>query len=379
MQRQLLPCVVLLLALAGRSMAHDWLIVPGERVGPVTARSTEADLRAAFGAEAVKRSQIRIDSKTVVPGLEIYNGKPGESLAVVWPRNEAGLRWPLLVIPCYGQSGADCRWRTASGVRIGMKVAELEQLNQKPFRLYADTRSKMWTHAWWSDGKLAGHLGEDVELQFAMASEPEGADQGYFDSNKEPLLGSGLKIGKMFVWLLSGRAGMAITDWTIGGAVSSAIVIENAELLRESFGADQVHRIVQQGEEGIGAFPEISVFGEQPDRSVVTEEYGEVICGGMQGYPNCRWHMPKPFALLMKLGELQKLNGRPFVFNGFDWDYGGVITSWDGGTLEKRWPHAGSYFVSCKGNYPNRMIGDGHQIRSDDPELPKLDCLASYR
>jgi hypothetical protein len=217
----------LLLVFPGRLTAHDWLIVPGKRVGPVTATSTEADLSAAFGIVAVKRAQVRINNKTTAPGLEIYRGKAGESLAVVWPRNNGGLRWPLLVIPCYAQTGVDCRWQTAESVRVGMGIAELEKLNEKPFLLYPDLYSMVWTDAWWSrrpgdsagdsEGKVAKRLGEDVELQFEIRVKPDNTDQGYFASNAEPLSGSGLLVRSMFVWLLSTQRRIPKIDWTIGG------------------------------------------------------------------------------------------------------------------------------------------------------------------
>src|SRR5262249_56738392 len=100
---------ILFLVLAPPLCAHDWLIVPGQRVGPVTANSTEAEVRAAIGAGAVARSTIRIDDHASAPGLEIYRDRPGESLAVVWPRHEGGLWWPLLVIPCPRPAAAGCR------------------------------------------------------------------------------------------------------------------------------------------------------------------------------------------------------------------------------------------------------------------------------
>jgi hypothetical protein len=36
----------------------------------------------------------------------------------------------------------------------------------------------------------------------------------------------------------------------------------------------------------------------------------------------------------MTVEELQKLNGKPFKLSGFDWDYGGFVTSFEGGALE---------------------------------------------
>jgi hypothetical protein len=381
-------CAVLLV-FAGRLIAHDWLIVPGKRVGPVNATSTEAELHAAFGNTAVKRAQIRINNNTTAPGLEIYGGKPGESLAVVWPRKDVGLRWPLLVIPCYTPTGVDCRWQTAEGVRVGMGIADLEKLNERPFLLYPDPHSNLWTDAWWSElsgpepgrrGKLADQLGEDVELKFEMRVRPDYFDQGYFSSDAEPLSGSSLPITSMFVWLLSPQRRIPKVDWTIGGRLWSAIAPGEAELLRESLGPDHVHRFVACEEECSGLFPEILLFEGQDDRSVATSQSGMDFCGGVEeSYKHCRWHLRKPFALVMTLSQLQKLNGRPFLFNGFGWDYGGLVTSWDGGKLEKRWPRAGSHYVVCKGDYPDRMAGDGDRVRSDDPDLQKLGCSVLYR
>jgi hypothetical protein len=35
------------------------------------------------------------------------------------------------------------------------------------------------------------------------------------------------------------------------------------------------------------------------------------------------------------LKELERMNGRDFALMGFDWGFGGLITSWNGGRLEK--------------------------------------------
>ena len=104
--------LVLLLTIVQSGYCHDWLIVPGERGGPITAKSIESSLRAAIGAGAVVAPPIQIDGKTWVPGVEIRPGKPRES------------------------TGADCKWWTAAGVRVGVTFRELEKLNGKPFMLY---------------------------------------------------------------------------------------------------------------------------------------------------------------------------------------------------------------------------------------------------
>ncbi|WP_333823768.1 hypothetical protein [Pinisolibacter sp.] len=45
------------------------------------------------------------------------------------------------------------------------------------------------------------------------------------------------------------------------------------------------------------------------------------------------WVAPNGLKIGMTLAEVEKLNGEPFTLSGFDWDYGGYVTDWKGGTL----------------------------------------------
>lgn len=47
-----------------------------------------------------------------------------------------------------------------------------------------------------------------------------------------------------------------------------------------------------------------------------------------------RWHLPFGVRIGMSVDELQKANATAFEFNGLDWDYGGIVTSWNGGRLD---------------------------------------------
>ena len=282
--------LALLLAAALPAFAHDWLIVPGERVGPVTALATEASLRDAFGSAAVTPAEIRIDRTTTAPGVEVYHGRPGESLAVVWPRKERGLRWPLLVIPCYESAGADCRWRTAAGVRVGLGVAELEILNAKPFLLCPSPDRHVWSEPWWDDGKLSSELGEDVELTFDDPAYDFSDGEAYMRSNET---GRPLRVSRLLVFLLSSERAETANDWTIvpGERFGPIPAGAAAEPLRETLGPVQVHRALAYGNEGTGPFPAISVFSGQAGHEVLLSAYGSVICGGSGGYNKCGWHI----------------------------------------------------------------------------------------
>jgi hypothetical protein len=47
-----------------------------------------------------------------------------------------------------------------------------------------------------------------------------------------------------------------------------------------------------------------------------------------------RWRIARGISLGTRLQEIERLNGKPFRLTGFAWDYGGTVTSWNGGRLE---------------------------------------------
>ena len=48
------------------------------------------------------------------------------------------------------------------------------------------------------------------------------------------------------------------------------------------------------------------------------------------------WRTAEGVTVGASLAEIEKLNGRPFTLSGFDWDYGGTVTDWEGGQLGKQ-------------------------------------------
>lgn len=45
------------------------------------------------------------------------------------------------------------------------------------------------------------------------------------------------------------------------------------------------------------------------------------------------WATAEGLKVGSSLADLEKINGQPFKFTGFDWDYGGTVTNWNGGAL----------------------------------------------
>ncbi|HWE00053.1 MAG TPA: hypothetical protein VG345_13475, partial [Bryobacteraceae bacterium] len=112
-------------AFAQMETSNDWRILPGERVGPVTARTTRADLPRLFPGAAAKDDEIELAEGVLEPATQIAD------LAVVWNAKDAGAH-PARVFICRGRRRASCQWRTADGITLGVRLDRLEQLNGRP-------------------------------------------------------------------------------------------------------------------------------------------------------------------------------------------------------------------------------------------------------
>lgn len=73
----------------------------------------------------------------------------------------------------------------------------------------------------------------------------------------------------------------------------------------------------------------------------------------------------------MSLAEVEKLNGRPFVLVGFDWDYGGSVTDWKGGALAT--PAPGGCTVSVAFALPETVDGAVAEKVAGDAEFSSSD------
>ncbi|HEU0016342.1 MAG TPA: hypothetical protein VFQ45_21865 [Longimicrobium sp.] len=97
-----------------------------------------------------------------------------------------------------------------------------------------------------------------------------------------------------------------------------------------------------------------------------------------------RWAVAPGIRLGTTLAELEALNGGPFTFSGFDWDYGGFIGSWRGGRLESLRSGPRSTIVRLDvpaaaelSDDESRRIAGDRELRSDDPLLQRLNPYVS--
>ena len=108
---------------------HDWVIVPGARVGAITADTSEVSLELLFGIENLQRMDVSLGEGFFVPGTVVYPDDPSRRLEVIW-------RDALRTTPeSIRLTGASSVWQTAEGISLGSTLHDIEQLNGGPFRL----------------------------------------------------------------------------------------------------------------------------------------------------------------------------------------------------------------------------------------------------
>jgi hypothetical protein len=124
-----LVALVTLLAAPVVAQKIDWLIVPGQRVGPITAVTTRAELEAMFGKQNVQDRNLDVsegpDAATVV-----FGDDASAALAITWDKERVST-----IHICFATQTGPCRWKTASGIRIGLPMRELQKLNEKAFQI----------------------------------------------------------------------------------------------------------------------------------------------------------------------------------------------------------------------------------------------------
>ena len=128
---------MLLLPLVQRAGdVNDWLIVAGKRVGPISAKTTRAELLRVFGEKNVADADLVVSDGAHESGTVVFADQPDASLGVLWGEEDNPDATVRGVIVCYGSRVPDqCRWHTAEGIRFGTGLKTLERLNGHKFKL----------------------------------------------------------------------------------------------------------------------------------------------------------------------------------------------------------------------------------------------------
>ena len=95
------------------------------------------------------------------------------------------------------------------------------------------------------------------------------------------------------------------------------------------------------------------------------------ISGDEQG--GTRWKTAEGITIGTPIEEVQRLNGKPFLIYGFEWDYGGMVKSWNEGKLSET---LGLVFTPSVSEVPEYLMGDS-EFSSDDESLLSVRPLVS--
>ena len=132
------------------SSDESWLIVPGAKVGPITAKTSEADLIQVYGKANVQSKDIEVGEGFTEPGTVIYPENLTRTASIIW-RDQKSKRFPNTITISGEKKSA---WKTVQGITIGTTLKELERSNGKPFFLLGPGQDYSGTVISWEKGKL---------------------------------------------------------------------------------------------------------------------------------------------------------------------------------------------------------------------------------
>lgn len=133
---------------------------------------------------------------------------------------------------------------------------------------------------------------------------------------------------------------VSVLDFPKQFPLDSLLPFNSEKALREVFG-DYVKRSVGSDNEGTVQFPITLLFPDSKNQVVFywadtlhmqNLEVVSIDCSEKK----TDWKTKEGITYGTTVKELEQYNDKPFVFWGFEWDYGGLLSSWRGGRLEKR-------------------------------------------
>ena len=123
-----------------------------ECAGPFARTADEAGLRKAFGSANVTRSRIHIGEGFTEPGTVLFAKDPKRRAYVLWFDKRNRKRPAAIILP----EGSDWRIRAPDDkqISLGATMAEIEQINGRPFTLYGFAWEQGGQTSNWKGGAL---------------------------------------------------------------------------------------------------------------------------------------------------------------------------------------------------------------------------------
>ena len=167
-----------------------------------------------------------------------------------------------------------------------------------------------------------------------------------------------------------------VENWDLPGSLGP---LTTRLELEARFGKANVREETFDGAEGDGSYPVLVVFPDDPRKRLELVQDAEnpdaPIVELRVSNPATHWHDAKGLRPGMTLAELVTLNGAPVSFYGLNWDYGGAVQDWHGGTLANAVDATTFHRVTLAARHdaPDARLPQGDRsFRSDDASYPTL-------
>ncbi|MBO0936568.1 hypothetical protein J2I47_08440 [Fibrella sp. HMF5335] len=172
-------------------LSADFLIVPGQQVGPIRADASEASLIRLLGKANVVHDTIYTVEGQFDIGTTLYRNTADQA-HVLW-RDKKRFARPetVLIRPARdenndllpGAAGKTVQWATADGLRVGSTLRDVEAINGKPFNLYGFEWDYGGQSSGWRGGSLETKTGKTfIGATFGFDHDVPDNQQAFFEA-----------------------------------------------------------------------------------------------------------------------------------------------------------------------------------------------------
>ncbi len=171
----------------------NWTCIPGVQVGRIKANFTDSDIYKTFGKENVMETEIGLGEGETKKGLLVFP-KTNNEIQVLFEGNEQMAKLESIRI-----KGINSKWKTDSGIQVGMPLEGLVLVNGKDFNFYGFEWDYAGKLANWNGGKLNNKLSVFLEATNEEAVFPDLLGDKEFSSSNPKAREAGLKVSEILI------------------------------------------------------------------------------------------------------------------------------------------------------------------------------------
>ncbi len=132
----------------------NFTIVPAGRVGPITMDSCRRETVLQLYGERAKLNYFDVPGGLSGEGITLFP-KDSTRTMDIWYYKQYSDDFPAM----FRVRGSHSEWKTSKGITLGMTLAEVEKINEKPFKLMPGDKPGQLTIADWGGGQITPSLG----------------------------------------------------------------------------------------------------------------------------------------------------------------------------------------------------------------------------